>query len=108
MVAPFRCIHTDEIIGIHRTALTPDAKKIGRKMLGTASRAAIKLDPDAEVTMGLAVAEGVESGMAASTTRPPACVGFGQRRRHQAVAGAPGHRGIDSDTLRHSSIEKTS
>lgn len=49
--------------GIHRTALTADGQKIGRKMLGTAG--AIMLDPDEAITTGLVVGEGVESVLAA-------------------------------------------
>lgn len=65
MVAAFRSIANDRIVtGIHRTALTPEGAKIDRKMLGRARDAAIMLDPDAEVTTSLAVAEGIESGLA--------------------------------------------
>jgi putative DNA primase/helicase len=65
MIALMRNIATDEPIGIHRTALTPDGKKLGRKMLGAAAGAAIKLDADENVTQGLAIGEGVETCLAA-------------------------------------------
>jgi hypothetical protein len=65
MIAAYRDIGNSRIItGIHRTALTPDGQKIGRKMLGAARDSAIMLDPDENVTMGLAIAEGIESALA--------------------------------------------
>ncbi|XYD12629.1 toprim domain-containing protein (plasmid) [Methylobacterium sp. NMS12] len=65
MLCSYRDLATNEVVGLHRTRLDPDtACKIGRKMLGRAGGAAIKLTPDAEVTMGLALAEGVESALA--------------------------------------------
>lgn len=65
MVALFRDIITDEPRAIHRVALTRDGQKIGRKMLGLAGGCAIKLDVDETVTMGLAICEGIETGLAA-------------------------------------------
>lgn len=65
MLCAYRDIHTNEVVGLHRTRLDPDtACKVGRKMLGRAGGAAIKLTADSEVTMGLALAEGVESALA--------------------------------------------
>ena len=65
MICAFRDIATDEVVGLHRTRLDPTTgAKIDRKMLGRAGGAAIKLTPDADVTMGLALAEGVESALA--------------------------------------------
>lgn len=63
MVALMRDVVTDEPCGIHRTALTPAGKKVARKMLGRARNAAVKLTPDADVTMGLGVAEGIETAL---------------------------------------------
>tara|TARA_R110002096_G_scaffold435927_1_gene664233 strand:- start:5255 stop:6259 length:1005 start_codon:yes stop_codon:yes gene_type:complete len=63
MVALYRDIFTDEITGIHRTALTPDGQKIDRKMLGRSKNAAIKLTPDENVTNGLGIAEGIETAL---------------------------------------------
>lgn len=63
MVALFRDIQTDEITGIHRTALTKDGQKIDRKMLGRSKNAAIKLTPDENVTSGLGIAEGIETAL---------------------------------------------
>jgi hypothetical protein len=65
MVALFRDIVTDEPCGIHRTFLNDAGHKIDRKMLGRAKGAAIKLDADENVTLGLVIGEGVETCMAA-------------------------------------------
>jgi putative DNA primase/helicase len=66
MVCLLRDIETDEPCGIHRTFLNPEtAEKLDRKMLGIAKGAAIKLDPDAAVTSGLTIGEGVETLMSA-------------------------------------------
>lgn len=64
-VAPLTCITTGRIVGVHRTALTPDGVKLGRKMLGTAEGAAVMLDPMSAVTDILHVAEGIETALAA-------------------------------------------
>lgn len=65
MIAAMRSIVTDELTGIHRTALTRDGVKIGRRMLGIAAGAAIKLDADDAVTHGLTIGEGIETTQAA-------------------------------------------
>jgi putative DNA primase/helicase len=65
MLAPLRNIHTDSITGVHRTRLTPDGRKVDRRMLGLAAGAAVKIDADDAVTMGLIVGEGVETCLAA-------------------------------------------
>jgi putative DNA primase/helicase len=61
MLAACRDIHTDEIVGVHRTRLNERAEKVGRKMLGLVAGAAIKLDCDANVTTGLTIGEGIET-----------------------------------------------
>ncbi len=63
MVAALRQIQGDEITGVHRTRLTNEGAKVDRRMLGLASGAAIKLDADDVVTMGLAIGEGIETVM---------------------------------------------
>ena len=65
MLALFRSIEGNAPAAIHRTALTPDGEKIGRKMLGPVKGAAIKLDPDEAVTISLAIGEGTETCLAA-------------------------------------------
>jgi len=72
MLALFRDIATDQPCGVHRTALKSDGSGkadlpgLGnaKKMLGRASGAAIKLSPDAEVTAGLGIGEGIETSLA--------------------------------------------
>ena len=65
MVALMRSVTTNEPQAIHRTRLTPDGAKVDRRMLGIAAGAAVKLDADDEVTMGLAIGEGIETVLAA-------------------------------------------
>jgi hypothetical protein len=62
-----RDIVTDEPTGIIRTAISTCAENLGRKMLGRKRGAAVKLWPDAAVTTGLVVGEGVETVAAAAT-----------------------------------------
>ena len=65
MLCALRDIHTNEVVGLHRTRLDPiTAAKVDRKMLGRAKNTAIKLAADAEVATGLHLAEGVESALA--------------------------------------------
>jgi hypothetical protein len=52
-------------MAIQRTRIRPTAEKIERRMLGQASRSAVKLDRDENVTLGLVVTEGCETGLAA-------------------------------------------
>ena len=65
MIVAMRSIATDEITAIHRTRLSEDAEKIGRRMLGQASDAAVKLDADESVTDRLTIGEGIETCMTA-------------------------------------------
>ncbi len=64
MLAAFRCILTDSLQAVHRTALSPAGEKIGRKMLGPVAGCAVKLDPNDAVAQGLAIGEGVETCIA--------------------------------------------
>lgn len=64
-VALFRDVATNEPCGLHRTFLSRDGCKLGRRMLGRAKHAAIKLDADEDVTLGLVIGEGLETGLAA-------------------------------------------
>lgn len=61
MVALYRDVRSDEPCGIHRTFLGPGGRKLGRKMLGRAKAAAIKLDADDTVSLGLTIGEGIET-----------------------------------------------
>lgn len=65
MVALVRDILTDEPIGIHRTALTADGRKLERpKMLGPMLGGAIKLSSD--IGPELAIGEGIETTLSAA------------------------------------------
>jgi hypothetical protein len=52
-------------VAIMRIGLTDDGSKIAKKMLGPVAGAAIKLDVDEDVTIGLHIAEGLETALAA-------------------------------------------
>ena len=65
IVALFRDVASNEPCGIHRTFLDSDGRKLDRKMLGRARCAAIKLDADENVTLGLHIGEGLETCLAA-------------------------------------------
>ncbi|TGQ51622.1 virulence-associated protein E [Mesorhizobium sp. M1C.F.Ca.ET.193.01.1.1] len=50
---------------IHRTRLKPDGSgHLGKKMLGAVAGQAMKLSPNDEVTPGLGICEGIETGLA--------------------------------------------
>ena len=63
LIAAFRSLDDNEVLAVHRIALTRDGHKLGRRMLGVVHRTAIKLDP---IERGeLAIGEGVETCIAA-------------------------------------------
>jgi hypothetical protein len=96
MVALFRDIATDRPSGIHRTFLDGAARKLGRKMLGRARGAAIKLDEDASVTLGLTIGEGLETCLAAwlAGFRPVWALGS-----VSSIASFPVLPGIEATTI---------
>lgn len=73
MLGLYRDIRSNEPRAVHRTALRPDGLGksehpglgTAKRMLGPVAGCAIKLTPDAEVTHGLALAEGVETSATA-------------------------------------------
>jgi putative DNA primase/helicase len=65
MISLCRKISGNDPVAIHRTALTPDGRKIDRMTLGPISGAAIKLTDDPEVACGLHIGEGIETTLAA-------------------------------------------
>lgn len=65
IIALYRDINTDEPRAISRTALTPEGLKLDRRMLGPIKGCACKLTADEDVTLGLHIAEGIESALAA-------------------------------------------
>ena len=60
-----RDVRTSQPQAILRTALTEAGQRIGRMALGPKSGAAMKLTADADVTLGLAVGEGLETVLSA-------------------------------------------
>jgi hypothetical protein len=96
LVAAMRAIVTDEIFAVHRSRLTPDGRKVDRRMLGVADGAAIKLDADETVTYGLAIGEGVETCLAARQfgIRPAWALGS-----KGAIAKFPVLSGIETLTI---------
>jgi DNA polymerase I-like protein with 3'-5' exonuclease and polymerase domains len=68
LLALFRDVETNEPAGIHRIALTPDAQKTDRRMLGRWARPrAIKLWPLIRSEVPLYLGEGIETVLAAAT-----------------------------------------
>jgi hypothetical protein len=64
LVALYRDIRTDAPRAIMRTALAPEGAKISRMARGPVGSAAIKLTAGDDVTMGLAIGEGLETTLA--------------------------------------------
>jgi Toprim domain len=96
LVALFRDIRTNEPCGIHRTFLDGAGRKLGRKMIGRARGAAIKLDANENVTLGLHIGEGVETCLAARLAgfRPVWALGSAG-----AIATFPALAGIEAITV---------
>jgi hypothetical protein len=65
MLVVMRNIYTDEVTAVQRTALSQTGEKVGRMALGPKTGAAIKLSANEDVTMGLAIGEGVETVLSA-------------------------------------------
>jgi putative DNA primase/helicase len=69
MIGFFQNIITNVPTGVHRTALKPDGTRKAdvpggaKRMLGRAKGAAIKLSSDEQVTTGLGLTEGIETGL---------------------------------------------
>lgn len=78
MVALVRNAVTGQPQGVHRTPLTqagerargPDGAKLPKMVLGTAGGGVVMLSPDEAVETGLAVTEGIETGLAALRWQP--------------------------------------
>jgi hypothetical protein len=65
LLALYRDIHTNQPKAITRTALGPNGTKVGRLSLGPVGGAAVKIDDDTNVEIGLAIGEGLETCLAA-------------------------------------------
>lgn len=107
MVSLMRDTRTNEPCGIHRTFLTSDAMKLDRLMLGRAKGACVKLTEDADVTYGLGISEGIETGLSVMRDgfRPMwACLSAGNMKSFPVLAGIEyltifadaDHAGIDA------------
>jgi hypothetical protein len=102
MVALFRDAVTNAPCGIHRTFLDSDGRALMRngakdkRMLGRAKGAAIKLDADADVSLGLHIGEGIETCLAARQLgyRPAWALGSAG-----AIADFPVLAGIETLTV---------
>jgi hypothetical protein len=96
MVALFRNIGTNEPAAISATFLNERAEKIERRFFGPVGNAAVKLDADENVTEGLHVCEGVETGIAAHLAgyRPVWALGSSGAIKKFPVLG-----GIDALTI---------
>lgn len=93
MVALITDAITGAPIGIHRTFLDGDGKKIDRKMLGAASGGVVRLSADDEVSSGLGIAEGIETALAVPFRPVWACLSAGQ------IAAFPVLSGIEALTI---------
>jgi CHC2 zinc finger len=85
LLAAFRDIYNDEIVAVQKTRLAEDGSKLGRRFNGCPKGAVIKIDPDENVTMGLAIGEGLETCLSARA------LGF----RPAWAAGTAGSVGAD-------------
>ena len=87
MVCKMTDIRTDEFTGVHRTFLTETAQKISKTILGRKHGSAIKIDAD--VGEGLAIAEGVETTIAARYLYRPvwSVIDAGGMRHFPVLAG---------------------
>ena len=96
MVALMRDIHTNRGCAIIRTFFDDQGRKLKRMMLGPVGRAAVKLGADADVTEGLHISEGVETGVAGLVAgyRPIWALGSAG-----AIAKFPVLGGIDALTI---------
>ena len=65
MLALFRGIVSNEPVAIQRTRLKPDGSKHSRLSLGPTGGAAIKIDPDGDISDQLCIAEGLETALSA-------------------------------------------
>jgi phage/plasmid primase-like uncharacterized protein len=64
LIALYRDMTTNEPRAIARTAIDSSGNKIGRMTLGSTKGAAIKIDDDTDVELGLVIGEGLETVLA--------------------------------------------
>jgi putative DNA primase/helicase len=92
MLAVMRNIYTNEVTAVQRTALSEKGEKISRMALGPKTGAAIKLSADEDVTMGLAIGEGLETVLSAMQLgfTPAWALGDASNVRHFPVVSGIG------------------
>lgn len=81
---------TRDPIGIHRTFLDSDGKRTSKKMLGAAYGGVVRLSGDDEVSTGLSICEGIETGLGAMRFGYGpvwACLSEGTMRRFPVIDG---------------------
>jgi hypothetical protein len=93
MIAMMTDAITGEPCGVHRTFLDADGRKINKKMRGRARGAVVRLSADEGVTLGLAIAEGIETALAVPFRPVWACLSAG------GIAGFPVLNGIECLTI---------
>lgn len=87
MVAQITDAVTGEPMGVHRTFLDRDGNRTEKKMLGPAGGGVVRLSDDADVEYALAIAEGVETALAAPFRPVWACLSAGNLARFPVLAG---------------------
>lgn len=87
MVALITNILTAEPQAIHRTFLDRDGCKVDRKMLGPAGGGVVRLSSDEDVSLGLAIAEGIETALAVPFRPVWACLSAGTMRSFPVLSG---------------------
>ena len=92
MVAQITDAVTGEPMGIHRTFLDHEGNRTEKKMLGPAGGGVVRLSDDVDVTMGLALGEGIETAMAAPFRPVWACLSAGNLARFPVLAGVRDQR----------------
>lgn len=87
MVARITDALTGEPMGVHRTFLDHRGNRTKKMMLGPAGGGVVRLSDDEDVTMGLAVAEGIETALATAFRPVWACLSAGNLARFPVLAG---------------------
>ena len=97
MICAMRDIRTDELMAVSCRRLTPEGQKVGKpRFRGVAGGAAIKLDADENVTNGLHICEGVETGIAGRMLDLKPMWALGSK---DAIKSFPVLGGIDTLTI---------
>jgi hypothetical protein len=90
MIALMTDAVTGEPQGVHRTALLPDGSgkaTPGKMMLGRGKGSVVRLSADEDVTLGLAIAEGIETALAAPFRPIWSCLNAGNLAKFPVLAG---------------------